>query len=97
VSPAEFIPAAEETCLIAELGRYVLRQACIEALRWQESNRSAVRVAVNVSPAQFRRRNSVEEVQETLCETAFPAELLELEITESTLMADRNESVRRMH
>jgi len=97
VSPSEFIPAAEETGLIAEVGRYVLRQACIEASRWQESGRSAVRVAVNVSPAQFRRRNYVEEVQETLRETSFPAKLLELEITESTLMADLDESIRRMH
>jgi len=97
VSPSEFIPAAEETGLIAELGRYVLRQACIEALRWQENDRPSVSIAVNVSPAQFRRRHFVEEVGEILGETSFPARLLQLEITESTLMGDLDESVRKMH
>ena len=56
-----------------------------------------MRVAVNVSPAQFRRRHFVEEVAEILQELSFPAELLELEITESTLMGDLDESVHKMH
>jgi predicted signal transduction protein with EAL and GGDEF domain len=97
VPPAEFIPVAEEIGLIDEIGRYVLRQACTEALRWQETGRPSVSIAVNVSPAQFRRKHFVEEVGEILCETSFPARLLELEITESTLMRDLDESVRKMH
>jgi diguanylate cyclase (GGDEF)-like protein/PAS domain S-box-containing protein len=97
VPPSEFIPVAEEIGLIGEIGRYVLRQACTEALRWRETDRPPVSIAVNVSPAQFRRKLFVEEVAEILSETSLPARLLELEITESTLMGDLDESVRRMH
>jgi EAL domain-containing protein (putative c-di-GMP-specific phosphodiesterase class I) len=84
ISPAEFIPIAEEMGLIVEIGNRVLRKACIECLQWPEK----VRVAVNLSPIQFRRGNVTEIIQSTLQSTGLPADRLEIEITESVLVQD---------
>ena len=81
VLPAEFIWLAEETGLIIPIGDWVLRRACAEATRWPQ----AVRVAVNVSPAQFKDRNLVYAMEETLASTGLPADRLEIEITKSGL------------
>lgn len=82
VSPAEFIPIAEETGLIHALGRWVLRQACAEAAGWSPP----VMVAVNLSAVQFRNPDLVEEVSSALAETRLDPRRLELEITESLLL-----------
>lgn len=84
VSPAEFIPLAEETGLIVPLGSWVLRQACMEAASWP----SDLRLAVNVSSVQFRNRGLIETVMAALAESGLPANRLELEITESVLLSD---------
>lgn len=84
VSPAEFIPLAEEMGLIVEIGDWVLMQACIECTQWPVDTR----VAVNLSPIQFRRGNVVKAVQAALEKSGLPAERLELEITESVLIQD---------
>jgi diguanylate cyclase (GGDEF)-like protein/PAS domain S-box-containing protein len=84
VSPAEFIPVAEEMGLIVEIGHQVLRKACLECGRWPDD----VRVAVNLSPIQFSRSNIPALVRETLAVTNLPARRLELEITETTLLQD---------
>jgi diguanylate cyclase (GGDEF)-like protein len=91
VSPAEFIPIAEETGLIGPFGEWVLQQACAEAARWPD----AVRVAVNLSPVQLRNRGFVTTVTRTLAATGLPAGRLELEITEAVLMQN-NETVLAM-
>jgi diguanylate cyclase (GGDEF)-like protein len=93
VSPAEFIPVAEETGLIVEIGEWVLRQSCLAALSWP----SDMRVAVNLSAVQFRSGNLVQTVNKVLRETRFPAARLELEITESLIMgdSDRNGEIMR--
>jgi diguanylate cyclase (GGDEF)-like protein len=83
ISPADFIPLAERTGLIHELGRQVLEKACRDALAWP-----SVRVAVNVSPDQLRRADLTSIVMDVLDETGFPADRLELEITESALIGD---------
>jgi EAL domain-containing protein (putative c-di-GMP-specific phosphodiesterase class I) len=95
VSPAEFIPIAEECGLIADIGNFVLRTACRHAASWQSSGH-AIRVAVNVSLAQFASKRFVEEVIDALDDMRLPHHLLELEITESTLMDNVNDSVRKM-
>lgn len=83
ISPAEFIPIAEETGLIAEIGEYVLRQACVDAMSWP----SDIRVAVNVSPMQFLlQQDLLARVETALRRSGLPPQRLELEITESTLM-----------
>ena len=78
ISPAEFIPLAEETGLIVEIGNQVLYKACLECQRWPGD----VAVAVNFSPIQFERSNVPALVRETLDATRLPARRLEIEITE---------------
>jgi diguanylate cyclase len=89
VSPADFIPLAEETGIIMNLGEWVLRRACTDAVGWP----SPVRVAVNVSPAQFKDRKLAQVVARILQETGLPASRLELEITESLLLKDVEENL----
>ncbi len=86
VSPAEFIPVAEETGLITELGRLVLASACADAVRWSAAGRPVV-VHVNLSLGQLTGR-LVDQVAATLAATGLPAAQLGLEITESMVMAD---------
>jgi EAL domain-containing protein (putative c-di-GMP-specific phosphodiesterase class I) len=88
VSPAVFIPVAEDTGLIGQLGEWVLRQACTEAVTWPEH----IRVAVNLSPLQFAKGNIVASVISALSSSGLPPSRLELEITESVLLdkTDRN-------
>jgi diguanylate cyclase (GGDEF)-like protein len=82
VRPDEFIPVAEETGMIIELGAWALRQACEDAKSWP----SNVRVAVNISPKQFQQKDLAEMVAQTLRDTGLEPDRLELEITETTLM-----------
>ena len=82
ISPAEFIPIAEETGLIIPLGEWILRQACTEAGHWP----ATVKLAVNLSPIQFRSRTLVSIVINALAAARLPADRLELEITEAVLM-----------
>ena len=84
VSPAEFIPVAEETGLIMRLGAFVLEQACHDAANWPEN----VKIAVNLSPVQFRNRHLAADVAATLQRTGLPATRLELEVTESVMLQD---------
>jgi diguanylate cyclase (GGDEF)-like protein len=87
IPPVKFIPVAEHSELIIPLGEWVLRQACLEAKAWP-----ALTLAVNVSPLQFRRPDFVKVVARILTETGFPAERLELELTESTLVGNVEEA-----
>ncbi|MFZ1412970.1 MAG: EAL domain-containing protein [Defluviicoccus sp.] len=88
ISPGVFIPLAEETGLILPLGRFVLEEACREAVRWQGAAARAV-VAVNVSPAQFLYQDIYAEVCAVLAATGLPPHRLELEITEGLLMREQ--------
>jgi diguanylate cyclase (GGDEF)-like protein len=93
ISPAEFIPVAEETGLINELGRWVLNTACAEAANWPE----AVRVAVNVSPVQFRSQTLALNVASALAASGLAASRLELEITEAVLIRDDEGALEVLH
>jgi diguanylate cyclase (GGDEF)-like protein len=84
VPPGEFIPIAEETNLIVPIGEWVVRTACAEAARWPEH----LKVAVNISPAQFRARNLADVVLGSLAAVGMPPSRLELEITESVMLED---------
>lgn len=88
VLPGEFIPIAEETGLIGQLGDFVLRRSCEDRRRWSEEGLPPVPVAVNLSAHQFRGGRLAERVCRILDETGLAPELLELEITESTLLHD---------
>ncbi|MGJ0504163.1 MAG: putative bifunctional diguanylate cyclase/phosphodiesterase [Methylocystis sp.] len=82
ISPGEFIPVAEETGMIIELGAWALRQACSDAKSWP----SNVRLAVNIAPRQFQQKDLAEMVAGTLAKSGLDPDRLELEITETTLM-----------
>ncbi len=93
VSPAEFIPVAEEMGLIVPLGEWVLREACNEAARWPDP----IRVAVNLSPVQFRNRGLVTTVTSALAAARLAPSRLELEITEAVLLQDDEAIVTMLH
>ncbi|SED27142.1 diguanylate cyclase/phosphodiesterase [Rhizobiales bacterium GAS188] len=93
VPPGDFIALAEETGIIVPLGEWVLRQACAEAARWPES----VKLAVNISPVQFRSRNLVQVVISALASAGLPAHRLELEITENVLLNDTAGNIEMLH
>jgi len=87
IPPAKFIPIAEESGMIETLGAYIMEQACIEAVRWQQRMPYPIQVAVNVSGMQFRRKGFVEEVSAILDRTQLRPDLLQIEITESAMIA----------
>jgi diguanylate cyclase (GGDEF)-like protein len=82
VSPVDIIPVAEDMGLIVDLGRWILRKACMECMKWPEG----VSVAVNFSPQQFHQRDVLSEVRYALEVSGLPAHRLEIEITESSLL-----------
>ncbi len=93
VSPAEFIPVAEETGLINAVGGLMLRRACIDAATWPDD----VRVAVNLSPLQFRTGNLLSIVMDALKQSGLPAKRLELEITETLLLEKSSQVLATLH
>jgi diguanylate cyclase (GGDEF)-like protein len=93
VSPADFIPLAEEVGLIVPLGEWVLRNACAEATSWPKH----VKLAVNVSAVQFKNERLVKMVTDALKMTGFSARRLELEITESVLLANNATTMDKLH
>ena len=88
ISPAEFIPLAEETGLIVPIGEWVLRTACFQRKAWQRAGLPAFGVSVNVSARQFRERTLIDQVARALADSGLEARLLELELTESMVMED---------
>jgi diguanylate cyclase len=89
IPPLEFIPIAEENSLILPLGEWVLRQACLDAMAWKHASK----VAVNVSPLQLAHDDLPRVIQQILLETGLPAHRLEIELTESAIMSDRDHSL----
>src|ERR1700730_1282149 len=89
IPPLEFIPIAEENSLILPLGEWVLRQACTDAMAWKHE----AKVAVNVSPLQLAHDDLPRVIQQILLETGLTAHRLEIELTESAIMADRDHSL----
>jgi diguanylate cyclase (GGDEF)-like protein/PAS domain S-box-containing protein len=90
ILPAEFIPVAEQTGIIVQLGQWVLQEACRQVVEWQKQYplHSPLTVSVNLSPRQFQQKNLLEEVKRALRETGLPPSSLKLEITESVIMLD---------
>jgi len=97
VSPLEFIPIAEETGQIHAIGHWILDEACLQGRRWQKNKNAPVHLAVNLSAVQFLGEEFVDNVTRILAITGFPAHLLELELTESVLIREAEESIRKMH
>jgi predicted signal transduction protein with EAL and GGDEF domain len=93
VSPSEFIPIAEEMGLIAPLGERILRQACAEAAGWPDD----IKVAVNLSPVQFKSKTLALAVTSALASSGLPPHRLELEISESVLLQDNEATLTTLH
>ena len=97
VSPAHFIPLAEETGLIVPIGEWVLREACRQRKIWLDAGKGVGKIAVNLSPRQFRQKNFPGKVEAILHETQLSAEYLELEITESCAMEHAGETINQLN
>lgn len=93
VSPDSFIPLADESGLIVEIGAWVMREACSQGRRWHEQGLVELSMSVNVSAVQFAQPRLLETVRTTLEDTGFPPEKLVLEITESVLMKDAETTI----
>ncbi len=93
VSPAQFIPLAEETGLIVPLGEFVLREACRQNKTWQKQGLPPVRMAVNLSSIQFQQPQLLDVIRSALHDTELEADWLELELTESLLMQNSRAAV----
>jgi EAL domain-containing protein (putative c-di-GMP-specific phosphodiesterase class I) len=96
VLPAEFIPLAEESTLILELGEWVLDRVCRDYREWQAAGHRPGRISVNLSLRQLKQRNFITRVHEIVRRHGVPAEAIELEITETTLMEDARRTVRTL-
>jgi EAL domain-containing protein (putative c-di-GMP-specific phosphodiesterase class I) len=93
VAPGVFVPVLEEIGLIHDVGRWAMRQALADCLRWRAAGFPSMRIAVNISPLQLRRRGFAAELEELVAVDPRAASALELEITESVVMEDVKHSI----
>ena len=96
IPPGKFIPVAEESSLIVQIGKWVIGEACAQNKAWQNDGLRSVPVAVNVSARQLHDNHLVETVRATLESTRLPAEFLEIELTESAVMLNADETINTM-
>jgi diguanylate cyclase (GGDEF)-like protein len=97
VSPADFVPIAEESGLISPMGDWVLLEACRQCREWLDMGHAAMQVAVNLSPRQFRQKDIVKSIEAILLQTGLPARCLELEITETSIMHSTAHTIGALH
>ena len=97
ISPAEFIPLAEETGLIVRIGAWVLDEACRQAKAWADSGAGKPKVAVNIAPRQFNHPDFLATMRDTLSRTGVDPGQIELEITEGSVMNDAEASIAQLH
>ncbi len=97
LGPGEFLPVAEASGLLGELGEWVLGEACRALSRWQTEGLNVFPLAVNISPIQLQQENFVERVEQSLRESGADPQRLELEITEEMLLREQEKSIAKMH
>lgn len=95
--PSEFIGLAEDNGLIVSIGEWVLRTACFQSKAWQDAGFDPLRVAVNLSARQFQQPLLIESIAGILKDTGLNPNLLELELTEGSIMKDPNQAIRKLH
>ena len=93
VSPSKFIPLAEETGLIIEIGSWILRQSCLQAIAWQQMGIPPIQISVNLSIKQLQQKDFLDSLKQILAETGFNPHYLELEITEGIMMDQVEEKI----
>ena len=96
IGPSEFIPVAEESGMIVDIGTWCLRQACFQTKAWQDAGYTPIRMSVNVSAHQFKAKDLLDKVKSALNDSGLEPKWLELEITESMLMNDVESAIARM-
>jgi diguanylate cyclase (GGDEF)-like protein len=96
ISPTVFIPVAEETGLIEQIGLWGLREACFQNKRWQDNGLQPVRVSVNISGRQFSSSDIINNIKEVLDASGLSSKYLELEITESLLMTNTEDNIQKL-
>lgn len=97
VGPSEFIPLAEESGLIHQIGEWVLSEACMQAAQWWREYRMSLRIAINITARQIYHKDFVASVQAALHNSNLPPHLLELEITESSIIEHLDETIEKLH
>ncbi|MFP4462027.1 MAG: putative bifunctional diguanylate cyclase/phosphodiesterase, partial [Thermotogota bacterium] len=97
IAPSDFIPVAEESGLIIPLGKWVLKEACLQMTKWKKIGLSGFRVSVNISPLQFSQENFLDILQEIIEETQIDPQALMLEITEGILMDDVEDTRKKLN
>ncbi len=96
ITPAEFIPFAEETGMIVEIGHWVLRNACAELKRWRDAGLPEIRMSINMSARQLGEKTIVKHVSGVLRDFGIPGHCLEIEITENTIMNDMDSVIHKL-
>ncbi|MFT6330144.1 MAG: diguanylate cyclase (GGDEF)-like protein [Bermanella sp.] len=97
VTPSEFIPVAEDSGIINDLGEWVMRKACVQAKEWMDAGMQNFRVSVNLSSIQFKRASLLNMIKRALEDSGLPASLLEVELTESAIMNDIDQNITRLN
>ena len=97
ISPLSFIPVAEDTGIIIDIGRWVIEQSCKVIRDWQRRYNYAIPIAINVSPLQFLDQGLVADIKQAALRYQVPAEMLEIEITETALMEDIESAITKLH
>jgi len=97
LSPIHFIPLAEETGAIMDIGNWVLHQACLQHCQWRDTGLPPISVAINVSALQFRQDDFIHTVKSIIMETGIDPKYIEIELTESTLMLNANNVSETLH
>src|SRR5699024_7251925 len=93
----KFIPLAEQTGLIRDLGSLVFKQACEQLSVWRKKGFTDIEININLSMNQFKDRNLVENIKRTLIETQVPPEQIVIELTESSLSENKEETITKLH
>ena len=97
IAPNDFIPAAESSGLIVEIGQWVLQEACRQMQEWHEAGHSGLTISVNLSPVQFQRGNIEAVIAQALAQSGLSAQSLDLEVTESTLVQEAELFIQTLH
>lgn len=97
IPPSDFIPVAEETGLIDDIGKWVMNSACRQVKKWQDDGFRAFKIGINVSPHQFKQENFVSEVYNILHETGLPYKYFDLEITETVGIQDTSDAIDKLN
>ena len=97
ISPVNFIPVAERSSMIIDIGYLMLKKSCMQNRKWQDQGLDPIQISVNLSPLQFRQPDLTENIKKIIIETGLEPEMVELEITESGIMENEKDSIEKLY